>query len=405
VHGGKIEIIAANYFLHFQQMLEHKSVCLLGATGSVGDSALDVIKQHKNRFFLHSAAANSNVHKMAEIAKAYPNAKLALFDKNSALELQKITGKPVIAGMEALLELVSDPACDLVINGLSGSVGCEPTLKAIEHGKKIALANKETLVMAGQIIEAALKKNPAAQITPVDSEHNAIFQCLAGRGSAEVENLVITASGGPFRELPAEKFSEITLKDALRHPVWSMGKKITIDSASMMNKGLEIIEAHFLFKIPYEQIKVVVHPQSLVHSLVQFRDGSLMAQLGVPDMKIPILCAIAFPERLPLQTKRINLPEIQKLTFFEPDFKKFPCLALAYAAGKAGGTRAAVLNAANEVLANAFIQEKISFLDIPRGIEHCLAKIEEQSGELNLEKILLADAAAREEAGKFFTPA
>ena len=380
-------------------MSEPLSVCLLGATGSIGCSALDVIRQHSERFSLHSAAAHSNVQKMAEISKEYPNAKLALFDKNSALELKRVTGKNVLSGMEGLLELVSE--CDLVLNGLTGSVGCEPTLKAIECGKKIALANKETLVMAGAIIKEALKKNPASQITPVDSEHNAIFQCLAGRGTAEVETLLITASGGPFRELPAEKFAQITLKDALNHPVWSMGKKITIDSASMMNKGLEIIEAHFLFDIPYEQIKVVVHPQSIVHSLVQFRDGSLMAQLGAPDMRIPILCAMAFPERLPLETKRINLPEIQKLTFSEPDFKKFPCLSLAYEAGKAGGTRAAVLNAANEILAGAFIQEKISFLDIPRGIEHCLAKIEEQSGELNLEKILFVDFSAREEARKF----
>jgi 1-deoxy-D-xylulose-5-phosphate reductoisomerase len=376
----------------------HEHVCLLGATGSIGSSTLDVIKQHNGRFSLCYAAAHGNVQKMANIAKEYPNAKLALFDKTAALELQKITGKPVLAGMEGLLELVSDSACDLVVNGLTGSVGCEPTLKAIENGKKIALANKETLVMAGAIIKEALKKNPKAQITPVDSEHNAIFQCLAGHKEAEVESLVITASGGPFRELPAEKFQEITLNDALNHPVWSMGKKITIDSASMMNKGLEVIEAHFLFNIPYEQIKVVVHPQSLIHSLVQFVDGSLMAQLGAPDMRIPILCAMAFPQRLPLKTKRLHLPEIQKLTFFEPDFEKFPCLSLAYEAGKAGSTRAAVLNAANEILTNAFIQEKISFLDIPRGIEHCLEKIPEQSGELNLEKVLLADSAAREEA-------
>ena len=376
-------------------------ICLLGATGSIGCSALDVIRQHRERFCLRSIAAHSNVQKMAEISKEYPNAKLALFDENSALELQKVTGKKVFAGMQGLLELVSDSACDVVVNGLTGSVGCEPTLKAIECGKKIALANKETLVMAGTIIKEALKKNPNAKITPVDSEHNAIFQCLAGCKTAEVESLQITASGGPFRELPAEKFSEITLKDALNHPVWSMGKKITIDSASMMNKGLEVIEAHFLFDIPYGQIKVVVHPQSIVHSLVQFRDGSLMAQLGAPDMRIPILCAMAFPERLPLKTPRLNLTEIQQLTFFEPDFKKFPCLSLAYEAGKAGGTRAAVLNAANEILVNAFLQEKISFLDIPRGIEHCLEKVEEQGGKLNLEKVLFADSSARKEAQEF----
>jgi 1-deoxy-D-xylulose-5-phosphate reductoisomerase len=374
-------------------------ICLLGATGSIGCSALDVIRQHRERFSLRSIAAHSNVQKMAEISREYPDTKLALFDENSALELHKVTGKKVFAGMEGLLEIVAD--CDLVVNGLTGSVGCEPTLKAIECGKKIALANKETLVMAGEIIKEALKKNPNAKIMPVDSEHNAIFQCLARCKNDEIENLQITASGGPFRELPVERFPEITLKDALNHPVWSMGKKITIDSASMMNKGLEVIEAHFLFDIPYEQIKVVVHPQSMVHSLVQFRDGNLMAQLGAPDMRIPILCAMVFPERLHLETKRLYLPEIQKLTFYEPDFKKFPCLALAYEAGKVGGTRAAVLNAANEVLVGAFIQEKISFLDIPRGIEHCLSKIAEPSGELNLENILFADSCARVEAEDF----
>lgn len=380
-----------------------QNVCLLGATGSIGSSAIDVIKQHKEKFILHSAAANNNVKRMAEISNEFPNAKLALFDKDKALELQKITGKSVLAGMEGLFELVSDSACDLVLNGLTGSVGCKPTLCAIEHGKKIALANKETLVMAGAVIKKALEKNKSSQIVPVDSEHNAIFQCLANHKKTEVENLLITASGGPFKELAIEKFKEITLKDALNHPVWSMGKKITIDSASMMNKGLEVIEAHFLFDIPYEQIKVLVHPQSMVHSLVQFRDGNLMAQLGAPDMRIPILCAMAYPERLPLQTNRLDLAKIRELTFFAPDFEKFPCLNLAYEAGKAGGTRTAILNAANEVLVEAFLKEKISFVSIPQGIEHCLNKVKEQNGELNLEQILSADAETRQEAEIFVT--
>ncbi|GHV11973.1 1-deoxy-D-xylulose 5-phosphate reductoisomerase 2 [Fibrobacterales bacterium] len=376
-------------------------VCLLGATGSIGDSCLEVLRQHPEKFTLTSAAAFGNVEKMAEIASLHPNAKLALFDDTSALQLQKITGKKVLGGMDGLLELVADSECDLVVNGLSGSVGCLPTLKAIECNKKIALANKETLVMAGEIIGTALKKNPKAQITPVDSEHNAIFQCLSGRTSnagqpvSEIENIIITASGGPFRELPAEKFSQITLQDALKHPVWSMGKKITIDSASMMNKGLEVIEAHFLFCIEYEKIKVVIHPQSLVHSLVQFRDGSLMAQMGVPDMKIPILCAMTYPERPYLETKRLSLADVGSLNFFEPDLQKFPCLALAYRAGFEGGTRTAVLNGANEVLANAFLQEKISFTDIPCGIEKCLSAVPETNGELTLEKILEADKEAR----------
>ena len=372
-----------------------RQVCLLGATGSIGDSTVDVIRQHPDRFSLYAVAAHSNWKKVAEIAQKFKVKQLCMFDANAAKELSRALNRPVLSGIEGLKELALDPNTDLIVNAVMGSVGCLPTLAAIAAGKHVALANKETMVMAGPVIQDALKENPKAYITPIDSEHNAIFQCLAGRSSEEVECLQITASGGPFREWPKEKFETITVKDALNHPVWSMGKKITIDSASMMNKGLEVIEAHFLFGIPYEQIKVVVHPQSMVHSLVQFRDGSLMAQLGAPDMRIPIQVAMTWPERLNLQTERLDLPTLAKLTFFAPDFEKFRCLALAFEAGKKGGVLPAMLNAANEILVAAFLEEKIRFVDIPLCLENIVAKAPIINTRLSLDDALEADKEAR----------
>lgn len=372
-----------------------RQVCLLGATGSIGDSTVDVIRQHPDRFSLYAVAAHSNWKKVAEIAQKFKVKQLCMFDANAAKELSRALNRPVLSGIEGLKELALDPNTDLIVNAVMGSVGCLPTLAAIAAGKHVALANKETMVMAGPVIQDALKENPKAYITPIDSEHNAIFQCLAGRSSEEVECLQITASGGPFREWPKEKFETITVKDALNHPVWSMGKKITIDSASMMNKGLEVIEAHFLFGIPYEQIKVVVHPQSMVHSLVQFRDGSLMAQLGAPDMRIPIQVAMTWPERLNLQTERLDLPTLVKLTFFAPDFEKFRCLALAFEAGKKGGVVPAMLNAANEILVAAFLEEKIRFVDIPLCLENIVAKAPIINTRLSLDDALEADKEAR----------
>lgn len=372
-----------------------RQVCLLGATGSIGDSTVDVIRQHPDRFSLYAVAAHSNWKKVAEIAQKFKVKQLCMFDANAAKELSRALNRPVLSGIEGLKELALDPNTDLIVNAVMGSVGCLPTLAAIAAGKHVALANKETMVMAGPVIQDALKENPKAYITPIDSEHNAIFQCLADRSSEEVECLQITASGGPFREWPKEKFETITVKDALNHPVWSMGKKITIDSASMMNKGLEVIEAHFLFGIPYEQIKVVVHPQSMVHSLVQFRDGSLMAQLGAPDMRIPIQVAMTWPERLNLQTERLDLPTLAKLTFFAPDFEKFRCLALAFEAGKKGGVVPAMLNAANEILVAAFLEEKIRFVDIPLCLENIVAKAPIINTRLSLDDALEADKEAR----------
>lgn len=372
-----------------------KQVCLLGATGSIGTSTIGVLKQHPERFRLYAVAANRNWKSVAKIAHEMDVERFCMFDESAARELSKELGRPVLTGMEGLCELSSDPNVDIVLNALMGSVGCLPTLSAIRASKHIALANKETLVMAGEVITDALRENPKACLTPVDSEHNAIFQCLADRPKTEVENLQITASGGPFREWPFERFKDISVEDALNHPVWSMGRKITIDSASMMNKGLEVIEAHFLFDIPYEQIQVVVHPQSRVHSLVQFRDGSLMAQLGAPDMKIPIQVALTWPERISLETERLDLAEIGKLTFFNPDLEKFRCLALAMECGKRGGLYTSMMNAANEVLVGAFLERKIGFMDIPAGVEKVVEKTPTVSGTLDLDTILSADKEAR----------
>lgn len=373
-----------------------KNVVLLGATGSIGTSSVDVIQQHSDIFNLYAVAANSSVEKVAEIVRKYNVERVCMFNEAAAKELEGVLGKKVLAGMDGLCELAADPKADIIINALMGAVGCLPTITAIEHGKHVALANKETMVMAGPVIWDKLAENPKSFITPIDSEHSAIFQCLeGGKRESEVEFLEITASGGPFREWPIEKFENITVADALNHPVWSMGKKITIDSASMMNKGLEVLEAHFLFHIPYDQIKVVVHPQSMVHSLVQFRDGSLMAQLGAPDMRIPIQVALTWPERLKLETKRLDLPTLAKLTFFEPDFNKFRCLALAFDAGRRGGIVPAMMNAANEVLVDRFLKGNLKFTDIPKYVEMVMDEAPNVTGHLSLEQVLEADKEAR----------
>lgn len=373
-----------------------KKVCLLGATGSIGSSTLDVLLQHSDIFTLHSLAANSSWQKVAEVVRKFNVKRVCMFNEEAAKALKNELGMDVLVGMDGLRELAADPEVDIVINSLMGAVGCLPTITAIECGKHVALANKETMVMAGPVIWDKLAENPKSFITPIDSEHSAIFQCLeGGKREHEVEFLEITASGGPFREWPIEKFENITVADALNHPVWSMGKKITIDSASMMNKGLEVLEAHFLFHIPYEQIKVVVHPQSMVHSLVQFRDGSLMAQLGAPDMRIPIQVALTWPDRLPLKTNRLDLPTLAKLTFFEPDFNKFRCLALAFEAGRRGGIVPAMMNAANEVLVDRFLKGNLKFTDIPKYVEMVMEKASNVTGHLSLEQVLEADAEAR----------
>jgi 1-deoxy-D-xylulose-5-phosphate reductoisomerase len=373
------------------------SICLLGATGSIGDSTLKVLRQHPTRFTLHSIAAGKQWQKLLAIAEEFQVKKIGVFDVEAAQELRKHTRIPVVAGMEGLLELVSDTVVSHVINGLVGSIGCQPTLEAIHAGKSVGLANKESMVMGGPVIRAALNAHPQSRVVPIDSEHSAIFQCLAGRPLNEVEHLELTASGGPFRQRAAETFASITKRDALKHPTWVMGEKITIDSATLMNKGLEVIEAHFLFDVPFDRIKVTIHPTSIVHSLVQFRDGSLMAQLGCPDMQLPIQYALTYPERWPLQVDRLDLRQIAKLEFFAPDFEKFPCLGLAYRAGKLEGTAPAIVNAANEIAVALFLSEKLKFTAIPEIIAAVLdeARIEAKP---DLRQILEADAWARERA-------
>lgn len=377
--------------------MEIKNIALLGATGSIGASTLKVMRQHPGRFRLAGVAAGRQWEKLLPIIEEFKIGTACMADPEAARELRRRTSARVLEGMDGLLELVSSPSVDYVLNGLVGAIGCRPTLEAISRGKQVGLANKETMVMAGEVINEALRRHPEARLIPIDSEHSAVFQCLAGRPAEEVEHIELTASGGPFREWPKARFSAITKADALKHPTWVMGEKITIDSATLMNKGLEVIEAHYLFGAPYDRIKVTIHPKSIIHSFVQFRDGSLMAQLGCPDMQLPIQYALTYPERLALNVERLDMAGIGKLEFFAPDFDKFPCLALAYRAGRLGGTAPAILNAANEVAVARFLAERLAFAEIPEVIASVLdaARIEAKPA---LDQVLAADAWARRAA-------
>jgi len=381
-----------------------QKIALLGATGSIGTSALKVLRQHPGRFRLSAVAAGKQWEKLLPILAEFQVPVACMWDAEAAAELRKHTKAKVLEGMDGLLEMVSDAGIDFVLNGLVGSIGCRPTLEAIVRGKRVGLANKESMVMAGEILNEALRKHPEARLIPIDSEHSAIFQCLAGRPVAEVEQIQLTASGGPFRTRPAADFASIRKADALKHPTWVMGEKITIDSATLMNKGLEVIEAHYLFGVPFADIKVVIHPGSIVHSFVQFRDGSLMAQLGCPDMQLPIQYALTYPERWPLNVDRLDMPALSKLEFFPPDTAKFPCLGIAYRAGDLGGTAPAIVNAANEAAVARFLEDRaagvagsIGFSDIPRIIAAVLdeAQIKPRPG---LDDVIAADAWARKTA-------
>ncbi|MBW8890496.1 MAG: 1-deoxy-D-xylulose-5-phosphate reductoisomerase [Fibrobacteres bacterium] len=381
-----------------------QKIALLGATGSIGTSALKVLRQHPDRFSLCAVAAGRQWEKILPIIEEFRVPVACMWDADSAAELRKRTRIKVLDGMDGLLELVSDAGIDFVLNGLVGSIGCRPTLEAITRGKRVGLANKESMVMAGEILNEALRNHPEARLIPIDSEHSAIFQCLAGRPVAEVEQIQLTASGGPFRTRSAADFASIRKSDALKHPTWVMGEKITIDSATLMNKGLEVIEAHYLFGVPFADIKVVIHPGSIVHSFVQFRDGSLMAQLGCPDMQLPIQYALTYPERWALRVDRLDMTALGKLEFFPPDLAKFPCLGLAYRAGDLGGTAPAIVNAANEAAVARFLEDRasgvegaIGFTDIPRVIAAVLdaAEIKQRPG---LDDVIAADAWARKSA-------
>lgn len=354
-----------------------KQICILGSTGSIGTQALDVIEQHADLYEVYCLTANSRYKELAEQARKFRPAAVVIANEAHYESLcQLLNDCPdikVYAGKAALDEIVSATPIDMVLTAMVGFAGLSPTIHAIQARKKICLANKETLVVAGELI-CKLAQQHHVPILPVDSEHSAIFQSLVGESDNEIEKILLTASGGPFRTYTLEQMQYVTAADALKHPTWEMGAKITIDSASMMNKGFEVIEAKWLFGVPVEKIQVLVHPQSIVHSAVQFADGGIKAQLGVPDMRLPIQYAFSFPERLPLHGQRLDMFK-QPLEFFEPDMGKFKCLALAYEAMLKGGNMPCVLNAANEVVNEAFRHGKCSFLDMGNIIEKTMQRV------------------------------
>jgi len=350
-----------------------RTIAILGSTGSIGRSSLDVIANFPDRFQVTYLTAMRNIDLLREQINQFRPRGVVVADERLADTLRReVDGiTEVLSGPDGLMEIVARPDVDIVISALVGFAGLKPTLQAIESGKHIALANKETLVVGGELVTgAARRKN--VNLLPVDSEHSAIFQCLQGEDHRTIERIILTASGGPFHKLPREEFRSITVERALNHPTWKMGNKITVDSATLMNKGLEVIEAFWLFGVPPESLDVVVHPQSIIHSLVEFTDGSTKAQLGFPDMKLPIQYALTYPERPTSAFRRLDLEAIREMTFFPPDFDKFPCLRAAYTALEMGGTAPAVLNAANEVAVQLFLEEKIPFTAIPTVIQNAL---------------------------------
>jgi 1-deoxy-D-xylulose-5-phosphate reductoisomerase len=350
-----------------------RSIAILGSTGSIGCSTLEVIASFPDRFRAVYLSANKNIDLLREQINTFRPKGVVVLDGARASSLRSALGDSVevLSGMEGLLDVVSRDDVDMVLSSLVGFAGLKPTLRAVESGKDVALANKETLVVGGELIMAQVRAR-GVRLLPVDSEHSAIFQCLQGEDSRSVERLILTASGGPFLNVAREKFPSLTVGEALNHPTWRMGNKITIDSATLMNKGLEVIEAYWLFGVPPEKIEVVVHPQSLIHSMVEFVDGSMKAQLGIPDMKLPILYALGYPDRIPAFSRRIDFGTLRAMTFHPPDVEKFECLPLAFRALAMGGTAPAVLNAANEVAVQMFLDGEIQFSAIPAVIRDAL---------------------------------
>jgi 1-deoxy-D-xylulose-5-phosphate reductoisomerase len=375
-----------------------KRLTLLGATGSIGRRTLELVSSFPDDFEIAALAARgSNVELIADIVRKYAPRAVALTDAAARERLAALLPSPrpeLLAGADGLVSVARDADADVVVSAIVGAAGLLPTMAAIERGRTIALANKETLVMAGSLMTAAARARGVA-LLPVDSEHSAVFQCLAGHNRSEVHRVLLTASGGPFREVPKAALAAVTVDDALRHPTWKMGAKITIDSATLMNKGLEVIEARWLFDLTPEQVDVIVHPQSIVHSMVEYIDGSVIAQLGVADMGVPILYALTYPERRPAPAARLDLSRLAGLTFFEPDEDKFPCLGLARAALAAGGLAPAVLNAANEVAVAAFLDRRIGFTDIPELIDRALAA-HAGGAMVSIDACVAADAETRE---------
>src|SRR5205809_1284488 len=352
-----------------------KRITLLGATGSIGLRTLDLVSSFSEEFEVAGLAARgSNVERIADLCRKYSPRAVALLDAGALDQLARLLPAPrpeLLSGPDGLVALARDVKADIVVSALVGGAGLLPTMAAVLAGRTVALANKETLVMAGSLMTAAARAR-GVKLLPVDSEHSAVFQCLAGHSRADVHRILLTASGGPFRETPRAKLAAMTVEDALKHPTWKMGAKITIDSATLMNKGLEIIEARWLFDVAPDQVHVVVHPQSIVHSMVEYVDGSVIAQLGVADMGVPILYALSYPERRPTPAARLDLTRVGPLTFYEPDTDKFPCLGLARRALEHGGVAPVVLNAANEVAVAAFLERRIGFTEIAQLIEWAL---------------------------------
>lgn len=379
-----------------------KEIVILGSTGSIGRQALEVIRSLPGRFLVVGLAAGANWPLLAEQIREFRPRVVSLAGPAQARELHRHLGagevRPEILYGEAGLKAVATcPGARLVLTAVTGTVGLIPTLSALEAGRDIALANKETLVAAGELV-VALAGEKGARILPVDSEHSAVWQCLAGVPPGALDKIILTASGGPFLHRPAD-LSTVTVEMALAHPNWHMGRKITIDSATLMNKGLEVMEARWLFNVPLDWIRVLVHPESIVHSMIELVDGAVLAQLGVPDMRLPIQYALSYPERWPGASPRLSWAEMRRLTFMPPDTRRFPCLELAFAAAREGGTMPAVLNAANEVAVAAFLQGRIAFTGIPALVEKVMAA-HRTASRPSLEDILAADAWAREYAGK-----
>ncbi|WP_018932638.1 1-deoxy-D-xylulose-5-phosphate reductoisomerase [Gracilibacillus lacisalsi] len=350
-----------------------KNITLLGATGSIGLQTLDVMREHPHQFRLYGIAFGKNVDKAKEIIAEFKPEKVVVQDEKIRNELLINTDQnTVLVGKEGMEEVSADPETDVLVNAVMGSVGLGATLTAIKHKKQIAIANKETLVTAGHLVMKAAKQY-GVNLLPVDSEHSAIFQALNGESHKDINKIILTASGGSFRDKTRDQLQGVTVTDALNHPNWSMGAKITIDSATMMNKGLEVIEAHWLFDVPYDKIEVIQHKESIIHSMVEYADKSIIAQLGTPDMRVPIQYALTYPDRLPLSSSNsLDLVEMSALHFSKMDMERFPCLAFAYHAGNKGGSLPTVLNAANEAAVDLFLHEKITFLEIEQVIENAM---------------------------------
>lgn len=377
-----------------------KKIALLGSTGSIGTQTLQVVEEHPELFEIEALAAGSNVARLLEQIRRFQPAKVSVASREDAesLKAQVPAGTKVYYGDEGLVEIAAGTKADTVVTAVTGSMGLPATLAAIDEGKTIALANKETLVTAGHIVmQRAADKNVA--ILPVDSEHSAIFQCLNGEPRERLHSLTLTASGGSFRHLSREQLRDVTVEDALKHPNWSMGAKITIDSATMVNKGLEVIEAHWLFGLGYDEINVLLHPESIIHSFVEFADTSIIAQLGNPDMRVPIQYALTYPDRASLNAKRLSLAEVAQLNFRKMDFDRFPCLRMAYECGRMGGTAPTVFNAANEVAVARFLRREISFLQIEDTLEKVVQR-HQAIANPDLDTIREVDAWARAAAAE-----